>query len=454
MSKVVIVSGDGHATPQIPTILKYVDPAYRGHMDGLIREELLYLETRAAPARPSVEALSVFDDRGLVGAGGEYGSLDAEIRIEQMDAEGIAAEIVHVGTQNAQMPFFGVTNSAWPDDVRAAGAKAYHRWLADFSAAMDGRIYGVAEPGPCKNLDATIAELEWCAANSFVSVSAPGNTVDAELPDLLDAYWDPFWAAAADLGLVISMHAGWGAPQMPMSTWRQSPLGMMMDQGEDVGVGKFEIIHKMMQQKGSPIRIMLATPRRAWWKLMAGGVFDRHPGLKVAMTEIRADWVPETLAYLDERFADLQLGCARKPSEYFREHCLVVPSSPHKCEVEMRHSIGVEQFGFGQDYPHWEGVWPNTLNWLQDAFGKIPEAELRAILGGNLIRFYGLDEAKLTAIADRIGPTVTDILGDHPVADELLQNFNQRSGYLRSADPVFPDEIEDLLKLDLAPLTG
>src|ERR1700722_6459252 len=444
MNNAIIVSCDGHATPPVPAIAKYLDKDYRVHLDGLIREDAAYLASAATRARPPRLTLDLFDDRGLVRSGGELGSVDPGIRVEQMDAEGITAEIIHVGTQHAQIPFFGVTNGVWPDDVRAAGARAYHRWLAEFMAASDGRLFGVIEPGPCKDLDATIAELEWCAANGFVSVSAPGYTADPTLPELFDPYFEPFWTACEDLGVVISVHAGWGSPQLSAQERdkQRSSMSMMMEgDGETTGGHDFEIIHKMMQEKGSPIRQNLQQPRRPMWKLMAGGVFDRHPRLKMALTEIRADWVPATLAHLDEAFAELQPPCELTPSEYFRTRCLVVPSSPHLAEAEMRHEIGVDQFGFGQDYPHWEGLWPNTLNWLRHAFHDVPEDELRAILGENAIRFYGLPGAKPQQVPDKIGPSVDDILGDHPVPEQLVQHFNRRAGYLRSADPVYSDEI-------------
>ena len=171
------------------------------------------------------------------------------------------------------------------------------------------------------------------------------------------------------------------------------------------------------------------------------------------ITEIRADWVPETLAHLDRRFDELRPPCQRTPSEYFAERCFVVPSSPHRAEVEMRDAIGVDVFGFGQDFPHWEGLWPNTLEWLRHAFHNVGEPDLRAILGENAIRFYGLPESQLAAVAARVGPKVTDILGDHAVPDELVQHFQRRAGYLRSADPVYEDEIDDMLGPDLAGLT-
>jgi predicted TIM-barrel fold metal-dependent hydrolase len=317
-------------------------------------------------------------------------------------------------------------------------------------AAADGRLFGVAEPGPCLDMEETVRELEWVAAHGFVSVWPPGVTGDPDLPPLYDRHFEPFWSACAALGLVVSAHAGWSGRQRPTSEWGVSVH--MMGDGETTGGHDFELIHKLMQERGSPIRVGLQQPRRPMWQLMAGGVFDRHPGLRLALTEIRADWVPATLELLEARFAELRPPCDKTPREYYAEHVLVIPSSPHRSEVEMRHEIGVEQFGFGQDFPHWESTWPNTLDWLRHAFRDVDESELRAILGGNVMRFYGLPEDTLGAVAERIGPGVDDIIGDHDVSAELVAHFDRRAGYLRSADPVFADELDAALGPDITPL--
>ena len=141
------------------------------------------------------------------------------------------------------------------------------------------------------------------------------------------------------------------------------------------------------------------------WQLMFGGVFDRHPNLKLVMSEVRADWLPAVLAHLDaryDRYRD-QLPARCRPSDYWRSHCLAGASFMHKAEVEMRHDIGVEQILFGRDYPHPEGTWPNTPDWLRDAFAGVPEDELRLMLGENAYRFFDLERAPLEAIAARIG---------------------------------------------------
>ena len=189
------------------------------------------------------------------------------------------------------------------------------------------------------------------------------------------------------------------------------------------------------------------------WQMMYGGVFDRHPGLRLVMTEIRLDWIPTNLAYLDSLFDEhrAEVPAKRRPSEYWRENCLAGASFVHKVEVEMRHEIGVETILFGRDYPHPESTWPNTMDWLRDAFAGVPENELRAMLGENAIRFFGLDRDVLAAIAEKIGPTVQDITGGVSVDPELVAMFDGRSGYLKPAegDARIP-EIAPMLTNDLA----
>jgi predicted TIM-barrel fold metal-dependent hydrolase len=141
---------------------------------------------------------------------------------------------------------------------------------------------------------------------------------------------------------------------------------------------------------------------------MLAGVFDRHPNLVLALTEIRADWLPATLERLDERLTTANAPISMTPSEYFRRHCLVVASSIHRAEVHMRREIGLANLAFGADFPHYEGTWPNTVDWIRDAFTGVPEEEVRAILGENAIRWFQLDgdySLKSRSGSDRARPT-------------------------------------------------
>lgn len=193
--------------------------------------------------------------------------------------------------------------------------------------------------------------------------------------------------------------------------------------------------------------------RRPLWQMTLGGVFDRFPNLKLMLTEIRLDWIPATLRHLDAVFDEYRevLPATKNPSEYWRTNCLAGASFIHRAEVDMREEIGIETILFGRDFPHPEGTWPNTKEWLRLAFDAVPEDELRLMLGENAVRFLNLDHARLADIAKRIGLTVEEVTGSgSEVRSELVNNFNQRGGLLKppEGDSMLPF-VDELLRKDL-----
>ena len=95
-----------------------------------------------------------------------------------------------------------------------------------------------------------------------------------------------------------------------------------------------------------------------------------------------------------------------KPSEYVRRNVYYGLSGPValKALFDQRDVTGVDHLLWGSDYPHPEGTWPQTASILEQVFKGFPEADVRAILGGNAVSWYGLDEPALNQIAARIGP--------------------------------------------------
>jgi Amidohydrolase len=184
-------------------------------------------------------------------------------------------------------------------------------------------------------------------------------------------------------------------------------------------------------------------------------VFDRHPNLRLVLTEVRADWIPATLAHLDQRFEELDAPMKKRPSEYFASNCGVAPSSPHRAEIELRHDIGVDRFMFGIDFPHPEGTWPNTHDWIRDAFAGVPEDEARRILGENTIEFYRLDRTALANVAAAIGPKPSDLLlGTSSVDPRKIEHFHKRSGYSRPAEEIDTAALESAFASDLAAVSA
>jgi hypothetical protein len=186
---------------------------------------------------------------------------------------------------------------------------------------------------------------------------------------------------------------------------------------------------------------------------MIGGVFDRYPELHVSLTEVRADWLPATMHLLDRCAADGDAYMRRRPSEYWQTHCWVGASSIKQSEVRLRHQIGIDRMMFGRDYPHAEGTWPNTWDWLSDALADLTSLEVRAVLGDNAMQCYRLDESALRSISATIGPFPEDISG-RAVSPQVIDSFADRGGYRRSYEHIDEVEVERRFRRDLERLAG
>ena len=274
------------------------------------------------------------------------------------------------------------------------------------------------------------------------------------MPPLFDPRWEPYWAECEARGLVLVVHAGFGFEQ----GFLYEQLDRVNREVKAANGSEMDLVMRIATEVFTKQIFSDLKARRPMWQMMCGGVFDRHPDLKLILTEVRLDWIPTNLAYFDALFAEhrADVPATRAPSEYWHDNCMAGASFVHKAEVEMRHEIGVGQIIFGRDYPHPEGTWPNTPEWLRDAFAGVPEDELRAMLGENAIPFFGLDRATLVPIAEKVGPTVQDVAGATGAVDpDLIAIFDGRGGYLKPAenDARIP-EIAPMLETDLARLVS
>jgi predicted TIM-barrel fold metal-dependent hydrolase len=287
----------------------------------------------------------------------------------------------------------------------------------------------------------------------------PGQTGDPTLPPLHDEYFDPFWAFYAEIGEPVAIHAGYGTVQ---GTWMASRIAAAeAARVSSMAAGPQPFADETIDDEGEFFRLRAMEcafdlrPRQAVWQLMLGGVFDRHPNLRVMLCEVRGDWLPDTIRHLDAVYERKRgdVPAVRQPSEYWQSNCFVGLSFLHKAEVGMRHEIGVDTIGFGRDFPHTEGTWPNTIEWLGHALRGVSKEDVGRIVGENAVRALGLDPARLAAIASRIGPTYADICRRGAEVDpRVVQNFDIRGGYLKPREVVDTAAIDDLLDTDLSRL--
>jgi predicted TIM-barrel fold metal-dependent hydrolase len=385
MDRYLVISSDCHAGLPPERYRDYVDPRYRAAFDAALPIQLE--ETRKAAAKFLVAEVNASWRQGR--EQGLSGAWDHEERIRVLDADGVAGEVIFPdGITEMNMPPFGAGISLPVDGVvpelQWAGARAHNRWVAELCQMAPERRAGVAIVPMCWDVDEAVREVRWAREHGLRGILIPSRW------GRLDAYhhprYEPVWAACEDLDVVVHLHSG-AAP--------------MEDYGDHVGM------------MGLYISEVVWWSARPVWFLIWGGVFERHPRLKVAVTESTTVWVPETLALLDHRYeethysaklGDYRRHLSMKPSEYFRRNVFLGASCMPRREVEMRHAIGLANVMWGTDYPHPEGSWPFTREQMLGSFRGVPEEELAAMLGGNAARVYGFDVEKLAPLVARIGP--------------------------------------------------
>jgi predicted TIM-barrel fold metal-dependent hydrolase len=397
----LVVSSDCHAGPPADQYRQYMDPVHRERYDQFLQE---LVSVRAVQMAHVNNAQKMFREKFVAktGDGGIRACWDAELREKEIDNDGIAGEVIFpdadvlgIGGITSSPFGTGLAASGHDDPVLAmAGALAHNRWLADLCAASPGRRAGIATVPIIHDIPAAVQEIGRAhAAGVWGGVMIP--TQWAPYPSYNDPRYDPVWATCQELGMAVTVHSG-GSPR-------------------DVTVGPGAL----------PIYSCEAWffAARPLWSMIWGGVFERFPQLNFAVTEDGAWWAPEMLARLDDQWhgfhATLKFGdvfrdaLPEPPSFYFQRNCFLGVGMT-EAEMNRRHEIGIDQIMWGNDFPHPEGTWPHTREWLRIKFHDVPEDETRKILGLNALRAYNFDAEKLAAIAARIGPTPEEI-HDQPV---------------------------------------
>jgi predicted TIM-barrel fold metal-dependent hydrolase len=394
MATYLVISSDGHAGPPAEVYREYLDPSFREKFD----EHQAAME---AGRMVNTEFVKEWDEE--TGDHELKAAYDPVVRDAILDQEGVAAEVLFpdadvLGTgRTASSPFgSGLASGADADPTAVkAGARAHNRWLADFCRTSPDRRIGIAVVPVTAGVDDAIAEVRTAADTGLRGVLIPTRWFDQ--PAYLDSSYEPFWAACAEAQLVVHTHSGAG------------PADYVLGPGF------------------VPIYTAEAWwwAARPFWVLILSGVFERHPTLKYSIAENGAWWVPDIVKRMDEKWVGghntrkfgeiFKQGLPLKPSEYVDRNCFFAASTPGVDEIDRRHDIGVENLLWGNDLPHPEGTYPHTRHWITERFRDVPEDETRKILGENAAAVYGLDVSALTAIAQRIGPTIEDVHGKEAV---------------------------------------
>jgi predicted TIM-barrel fold metal-dependent hydrolase len=379
-----IISADSHCGLPAGEYRPYLEARHHRAFDDYLAQQQANREEQLTLNYDYIMGWETENEEGL------RGSYDAEQRDKELDADGVAAEVMFADadaiTGMASPPFGAGLGAGMIDEpeLAVAGARAHNRWLVEFCAHNPRRRGGIALVPVCHDIAAGVAEVERLAGEPGIrGVMVPTMWRD-RLP-YNDAAYDPFWAACEAAGYPVHTHSG-EAPREEM--------------GDHIGIYLAEVV-------------WWAT--RPMWHLLFSGAFERFPGLKFVVTEAAAYWSTDMMWKWDQylggghttkKMAAMMKGRISKlPSDYFGENIFIGASTMSPEEIRRRHIIGCDVVMWGTDYPHPEGSWPHTVERLETDFQDVSIEDTRRLLGLNAIECYDLDVKGLTEIAGKVGPT-------------------------------------------------
>jgi len=374
-----VISGDSHIeisperwTPRVPGIWRDRAPKLvtlpSGGDGWVIENRAPYVLGLAVTGKPYQEhRLNGIRYEGSPGAG------SSEQRLKEQDIDGVDAEVMFTSVVAPRMW------RALPDEGYKVLVRAYNEWLADeYCAAAPDRLLAMGVI-PVTGVDDAIAEMEYCKRMGLRGVSLAAFPSGKTFPTPED---DQFWQAAVDMPMPIAIHVGMGGDG-PVFRYKRTP--------SDVPAFGADPVDQLTRFQGNSLRNIM--------QLAYGGVLDRFPRLRIYFAETMVGWLPYSLEQVDDIYersrywAETYFGLEplpRLPSDYIRKHA-VWGFLRDRAGVRFRHEYGVENAIWGSDFPHSAGDWPNSRRVIDEIFEGVQEDERYAMLGGNAVDFFGLD---------------------------------------------------------------
>jgi uncharacterized protein len=304
-------------------------------------------------------------ERGGVMREGELRPTTAELRLTDMDRDGVDASVMYGPTDPMAIA---------DPELRRFCYEAYNDWLIDFCAARPGRLIGVAQ---LSMEDPRLARDELERLSKRGGVRHFNVLASRATPPVYDEAWEPFWALAEETGIPIGFHLA-----VLVKKTR-------LDQ-EDRGAANL-VVTVASRFAQNPPGIQLLEPLTG---LIFAGVLDRHPRLKIVMAEAGLAWVPSMIQGLDiwyQRTRDGRRLTGDKPitlpqllpSEYFHRQ-IWISFVDDPLGVKMVGGVlDADKVMFGSDYPHPASTWPCSQQAIEEQMKDLPAAVRQKIIRDN-----------------------------------------------------------------------
>jgi predicted TIM-barrel fold metal-dependent hydrolase len=269
---------------------------------------------------------------------------------------------------------FGIHDNT---DVDIAWTRLVNDWTHDtFKDHLDAFAPGINLP--LGDIAASVKELERAAGLGLRP---------ALLPDVVpsrpytDPAWEPLWEAAESLGVPLATHVSTPRAMYPWTVKTAYAPG----QGATTGF----------------VQVSLGMAETVAW-FACGDILERHPKLKVVMTECSAGWLAWAMHFFDHHYfgrfgneflteqGHQPMKATEMPPSFYIKRQVACTFMDDPVAIHNREFTGLDCLMWGNDYPHQEGVFPDSQEWVEKQFAGVPEAEIMHMVHDNAANVYGL----------------------------------------------------------------
>jgi predicted TIM-barrel fold metal-dependent hydrolase len=109
----------------------------------------------------------------------------------------------------------------------------------------------------------------------------------------------------------------------------------------------------------------------------------------VVIGEAGIGWIPYVLNRMDAEWEDQfkELDLKMLPSEYWRRQCYATYQTG-PVGIKLVEEIGEGNIMWASDFPHPDGIWPNSREYIQRELGHLPENTRHKIVCENAAKLY------------------------------------------------------------------
>jgi predicted TIM-barrel fold metal-dependent hydrolase len=283
---------------------------------------------------------------------------DPDLRARELDRDGVDAEVI-----------YGVLAAAAKlSDAEASAEmlRIYNDFIVDFCKKYPQRMIGLACL-PYGDVEAAAKEVRRVAKLGVKGVEL---SCSWEMHPMWHPGWEPLWQAINETQLPLHFHT---FPSIDPKL-RQGYKGETLLALRYAGICLFQM-----------------TLGNILTALMGAAVFERHPNLRVVFGESGIGWIPYLLDRMDyeyqDQYRDLKLKLL--PSEYWRRQCRATFQFD-RVGTKLIEDMGVESLMWGSDYPHPDGIWPDSSEYIEKQFADLTPEVTYKITCENAGKFYGL----------------------------------------------------------------